>query len=242
MAQLSGRDLDAFKKFESLPYNLQAKAFLHAHWTSVKGQGAEEIWKHCQNYYGVDLHLKGLSPISTGQAGTSLDEAGFHYFLEKNIKPYTVLEARKALKEADISFDGRVSLLEFLNWQFKKRADDFVRNAPKIEELEGANMDEALKRAQAALNAVRDEINKIEQERERLEKDCEAGGIKGTRAKNELAQLMSRDKTDLNKALLTAEAAVRKAGGSGVNVPPAILWWMERELQEMKKYKPKSKQ
>lgn len=67
-----------------------------------------------------------------------------------------------------------------------------------------------MRAANAALAAVRAEINKIEMEKARLEQDSEAGGIKGARAKNELAQLLSRDKTDLNRALLTAEAAVRK--------------------------------
>src|SRR5690349_15801292 len=67
-----------------------------------------------------------------------------------------------------------------------------------------------MKAANAALAAVRAEINKIEMEKARLEADSDLGGIKGARAKNELAQLLSRDMTDLNRALLTAEAAVRK--------------------------------
>jgi len=73
-----------------------------------------------------------------------------------------------------------------------------------------------MRAANAALAAVRSEINKIEMEKARLEEDSELGGIKGARAKNELAQLLSRDKTDLNRALLTAEAAVRK-------VPHSVL-------------------
>ena len=39
--------------------------------------------------------------------------------------------------------------------------------------------------------------------------------------------MCSKDLTDLNRALLTAEAAVRKLGGSGVDVPPGTLWWMK---------------
>ena len=85
-------------------------------------------------------------------------------------------------------------------------------------------------------------INSLENEKARLEEESELGGVKGIRAKNQLQQLLSRDNTDLNRALLTAEAALRKAGGSGCKAPPAVIWWMERELTEMKAYRPQKKQ
>tara|TARA_R110002050_G_scaffold168720_2_gene300133 strand:- start:1221 stop:1364 length:144 start_codon:yes stop_codon:yes gene_type:complete len=47
--------------------------------------------------------------------------------LEKNVEAMTVLAARSKLREADVSFDGKVSLLEFLNWYFKLRIEDFVK-------------------------------------------------------------------------------------------------------------------
>src|SRR3989338_342925 len=96
----------------------------------------------------------------------------------------------------------------------------------------------AMRAAKAALNEVRLEIQKIETERYRLEELIEQGGIKGIRAKNELAQLCSRDQTELNRALLTAEAACRKAGAGTSDMPPSSLWWMNRELEEMKKFRP----
>jgi len=46
----------------------------------------------------------------------------------------------------------------------------------------------------------------------------------------------------LNKALLTAEAAMRKVAkmfgetATGKGVAHGSLWWMNRELEEMKKY------
>jgi hypothetical protein len=52
-------------------------------------------------------------------------------------------------------------------------------------------------------------------------------------------QLLKADPTDLNRALITAEAAVRKAGGA--IGPPGSMWWMCRELEEMKKYRPQRK-
>ena len=82
------------------------------------------------------------------------------------------------------------------------------------------------------------EISKIESEKRQLRELAAGTGIKAMKAKNELAQICNRDMTSLNRALLTAEAAVRKAGGSGVDIPPGTLWWMQRELEEMKKYRP----
>jgi len=86
------------------------------------------------------------------------------------------------------------------------------------------------------------EMQKIENEKNELEEAASGSGLKAVKAKNELAQLLSRDLTELNKALITAEAAVRKAGGTGKECPPGTLWWMQREIEEMKKYKPRSRQ
>ena len=45
--------------------------------------------------------------------------------------------------------------------------------------------------------------------------------------------------TDLNRALITAEAAVRKAQKLGGGAAQGALWWVDRELQEVKRYKPR---
>jgi len=207
----------------------------------VKKKNAEQVWLFHQGYIATDLHLKGVRVPNPSKEGTDLDEHGFHYFLEKNIKPLTVIDARNKLKEADVSFDGKVSLLEFLLWHTKLAAKDFIKRAPE-DPSELTSMTPELRVATAALTAAKAEIQKIEDEKYRLEEEGKQPGIKGARAKNELSQLLSRDLTDLNKALLTAEAAVRKLGGSGKEVPPGSLWWMNREIIEMKKYKPQSKQ
>jgi len=93
-------------------------------------------------------------------------------------------------------------------------------------------------KAQEALSAVTAEINKIEKQKSELEALAAGQGVKAMQAKNELSQLLLRDPTDLNRALLTAEAAVRRLGGVA---PPGAVWWLQRELEDMKKYKPQSK-
>jgi len=242
MAQLSGKDLEFFKRANKVPYYTQAKLFLNAFWPDGVEKDAEQVWQYTAGYIRTDLHLKGCKVPNPEREGTELDEHGFHYFLEKEIHPLTVLEARAKLKEADVSFDGKVSLIEFLLYFFKKIPKEFVKRAP--EDVEGdKNMTPELQKATAALNAAKREIQKIENEKNRLEEEIEKStGIKSSKAKAELAQLLARDNTDLNKALITAEAAVRKAGGTGKECPPGTLWWMQREIEDMKKYKPQAKQ
>ena len=65
-------------------------------------------------------------------------------------------------------------------------------------------------------------------------------GVKAKGAANELAQLEARDPTDLNRKIITAEAALRAAKKAGGVEAPGELWWCERELLEARKYKPKS--
>lgn len=91
----------------------------------------------------------------------------------------TVLEARAKLKEADLSFDGKVSFLEFLMWHYKTNTRDFIKESPEDPDVGDANMSPALQKATAALNAAKSEIQKIEDEKNRLEELIESGsGIK----------------------------------------------------------------
>jgi hypothetical protein len=96
---------------------------------------------------------------------------------------------------------------------------------------------------------------------------CFAFSFFSSQAANELAQLLSEDPTELNKALLTAEAALRRVkrkfgegtkdpkeagkeeGGKGSDCASGLaglktngctagtIWWLEREMTEAKKYK-----
>lgn len=93
-------------------------------------------------------------------------------------------------------------------------------------------------------------IQAYETEKARLEEAAASGkGIKALKAKNELAQLNSSPLWEtLNKALITAEAAVRiatrqaknggakpAAGSSGPARSDGAVWWMNRDLAEKKK-------
>jgi hypothetical protein len=142
-----------------------------------------------------------------------------------------VKELREQLKAIDLDFNKRMALIEYLLFRYKKGVADFVARP------QGTNAD--LEKAQQALKEVQDEINRIENKKKELEAGAEAGGVKGMRSKNELEQLLSADQTELNRRTLTAEAAVRKAQKSGGSEAQGALWFIERELAEAQKYKPK---
>ena len=109
--------------------------------------------------------------------------------------------------------------------------------------------------AMAALDEVNKRVQAYEAEKARLEDIAANGsGIASPRAKNELAQLVSGPLWEqINKALITAEAALRLAkkkygvngtateGSSGGAVRTnGTMWWLERALKEKKeKYGPR---
>jgi len=51
--------------------------------------------------------------------------------------------------------------------------------------------------------------------------------------------LLKADQLPLRKALISAEAAFRKAQKSKDVEAQGTLWWLNAELEEAKKYKPK---
>jgi len=105
-----------------------------------------------------------------------------------------------------------------------------------------------------ALEEVNKKIQAFEAKKAALTVIAAGTGVKALGATNELAQIEnSPEKDELNKALITAEAAVRIAskkfggsagGGSGSSSGSSdgALWWMNRDLEEKKKrYAPAAK-
>jgi hypothetical protein len=153
----------------------------------------------------------------------------------------TSIKRKQELKErVDVNFDGRVSFLEYLLYQYGASPKTLVDRS-----MGNTDMPEELRQALLALQEVQKRVNDYEAEKARLEKESEQPGVKGLTAKNMLAQLNSSPLWEaINKALITAEAKVRIAqrkygvGGTEVGTGPVrnngTLWWMDRELQEKK--------
>jgi len=159
----------------------------------------------------------------------------------------TSISRKKELRDkVDINFDGRVSMLEYLLYQYEVSPKLLIERS-----LGNTDEHEEIRKARLALEEVNKAIAAYEAEKFRLETEAASGtGVKALKATNELAQLKAGPLWErLNKSLITAEAAVRiairkfgsnggggaaGAGGNSQRVNGA-LWWMERDLNEKQK-------
>eukprot|EP01113_Clastostelium_recurvatum_P018770 TRINITY_DN2212_c0_g1_i1.p1 TRINITY_DN2212_c0_g1~~TRINITY_DN2212_c0_g1_i1.p1 ORF type:complete len:234 (+),score=94.81 TRINITY_DN2212_c0_g1_i1:42-704(+) len=218
--------VEEFNKVQARGYDAQAVFFLNAFWVEM-GKEAESVYKWTKKF--IDLDKNSGKPD-----GTSLDEFWSHKFLETVGEALTVLKMREMLREIDINNDKRMSVLEYLTYHYHQTIGELLSRPQGINEM--------LIKAQEALETVRAEIAKIEKRKSELEALAAGSGVKANGAKNELQQLLNADPTDLNRTLITAEAAIRKAQKSPDINSQGALWWVTRELEEAKKYKPQKKQ
>lgn len=164
----------------------------------------------------------------------------------------TSIKRKVELREkVDVNFDGRLSFLEYLLYQYKEVANpaDFCQRS-----MSNGDEHPEIRKARLALEEVNKRIRAYEEEKARLEAESKLPGVKGLKARNMLAQLdASPLKEELNVALIKAEAAVRiatkKFGGvafdgssAGASSSDGAVWWMNKDLEQKKKlYGPKGK-
>lgn len=266
--KLSPEALAHFNEVSQRPFSQQAVAFLNAYWPEVHDQAefiftvAWEVIKY------ADMHAKGIQLIFQYEEGCELDFDIALYFYEqlckyveqpKNAKwadaqfarsqptMMTAIKRKQEIREkVDVNFDGKIGMLEYLLYQYRD-----VANPADFCERSMGNSEEhpEIRKARLALEEVSKRIRAYEAEKARLQKESEQPGVKGLKAKNELAQLDSSPLWEqLNAALITAEAAVRiatkKFGGGNYTPGPGesraaptdgAIWWMNRDLEEKKK-------
>lgn len=267
--KLDAESLAFFNEVASRPFSQQAVAFLNAYWVEVGSQAEFIFVAAWETIKYADMHCKGVNYIHLYDEGVDLDFNIGLYFYERLCKfvednpqwkdekwaisqpeLLTAIVRKKEIREkVDVNFDGRISFLEYLLYQYK----DFANPADFTHRLQAAGPDEhpEIKKARLALEAVNKAMREYEREKQRLEEESKLPGVKGLRAKHMLAQLdASPLKEQLNKALITAEAAVRIAtrkfgkGGSakasGADAEKfaptdGAIWWMNRDLEEKKR-------
>lgn len=266
--KLDDEALAFFNEIASKTFQEQAVAFLNAYWAEV-GNQAEFIYSvSWEMIKYADMHAKGVSLIHLYDEGADVDfDIGLYFyeklckFVDENkkwaVEEYgisqpemlTALKRKQELREkVDVNFDGRVSMLEYLLYQYQNFANpaDFARRA-----MRAPDEHPEVRKARLALEEVNRKIRAYEAERHRLEEGAKQSGVKGLQAKHQLSILdESPIKVELNEALIHAEAAVRAAtrkyggsaaggaagGDSGANAPTeGSLWWMNRDLEEKKR-------
>jgi len=124
-----------------------------------------------------------------------------------------------------------MSYLEYLLYDNKQTVDEILRRPP------GTTPE--LTAALEAYAIVEVELLKIEKEKNKLRKEAKGTGVKAKAAANTLAQMEQAElPPDLLKAVVKAESHVKRAQ-SKIGAPAGSVWWLDREIQELKKYKPK---
>jgi hypothetical protein len=210
-------------------YKKQGIFFLNAYWSEYGTNGSksnetEAVWDNV--HLAIELDQK------MGEEGHALDEFQSHRFLEKFGQTLTVVAMRQELKKIDIDTDNKMSMLEYFVYHYG------LDVATLMTRPQGVNED--LEKAEAALEEVLAEIDKLEKKKAKLRKKAEKGGVKGKSAQNELDQIEASDPMPIRKALVTAQAALRKAQKSKDLSAAGKLWYIDREIAEAAKYKPKA--
>jgi len=269
--KLDEKSLAAFSVACKKTFSEQAQFFLNAFWEEF-GDQAESIYSvGWEKIKIADMRWRNVSYVHLYQEGNDLDFDMGLYFFEILLKFYddhkdgprwkseypksvpkemTAIVRKKELRErVDVNFDGRISFLEYLLYQYNASPKDLMDRSS------GRELPPEVLAAIKALEEVNRRVNEYETEKQRLTDESELPGIKGLKAKNEFAQLQSSPLWEqINKALITAEAAVRIAsrkygigkGDTEGNVGPirtsGTMWWLERELKTKKeKYGPSAK-
>jgi hypothetical protein len=266
--QLSQEALEYFNRVCDTPFSQQAVSFLNAYWPEVHTQVEFIFNVSWEMIKYADMNSKGIQYLHQYEEGQTLDFDIGLYFYEQLCKrldeewrdpwaltPFepsqpemmTAIVRKKELRDkVDVNFDGRVSFLEYLLYQYKEYANpaDFCQRS-----MTQGDEHPEIRKARLALEEVNLRIREYEAEKFRLEMEAQKPGVAGLRAKNELAQINSSPLWEnLNTALIKAEAAVRIAtrkfgggggggggGGEGVGNSDGAIWWMNKDLEEKQK-------
>jgi len=141
--------------------------------------------------FAVDLSGKSDTVLNTAEefkayltAGTnSLDEVTAHKLLEEKGRAKTYQEMRDLLREIDQDCDGRVSLMEWLLFEFGKTIDELY--ATKVPPAMRDMMQQAIDLYRKTMAKKEGKLTEVQQ----LEALAAQGGIKGAQAKIKLAAI-----------------------------------------------------
>jgi len=269
--KLDDAALAFFSDVAKRPFSQQAVAFLNAYWPEIGGE-AEFIYSASWDLIKyADMHSKGISLVYQYDEGADLDfDIGLYFYEQlckfvedpkhKDLAAYqlsqpemmTALKRKQELRDkVDVNFDGRISFLEYLLYQYRSVANpaDFCSRSMNHDDEHPE-----IKKARLALEEVNQRNRAYEIEKARLTAESQGSGVKALGAKNMLAQIDAGPlKEHLNKALISAEAAVRIASkkfsgvstaedGSNAGMSQGAIWWMNRDLEDKKRrYGPQKK-
>jgi len=247
MAEAENTPMQKFQTLlETKEYKDQAVWFLNAFWADLENAEAtgEEMWELVHQFEEC-YHRE-----SKGNSMMSLDLLGAAKLLEMRGETMTANARRDMLKKIDIDQDKRMSLWEYMiSLQLDKKPMKGHDALWALEELmtrpQGTN--QALEDAKAVLAEVNAALADYKKKKIEIQMDIEkfeGKVVKLNRAKNQLAVLEANNlMTDVkfNKKQISAGAAVRKAMKLENTTCGGEVWWQDRTIKEVEKYRPNKK-
>eukprot|EP00483_Globobulimina_turgida_P007185 UN07199 len=199
-------------------YAYQAKFFLNAYWKEYSKE-ADTVWTFCHEFIELD---------KKSERGANLDEFQSHRLLEKQGTVLTVVEMRKALKEIDLGTDNKMSLIEYCVWRYK------VDIAVLMTRPQGVS--KVLEAAEDKIMQIQADIKKIRKYKKKWhDKKAPQAGPKKIMYDQDMSQLSNAERT-LAEALDFSVKKLRAAQNNKDFLAAGKTWWLNRELQEAKKW------
>lgn len=109
-----------FFEITRMKYAEQAKWFLNGFWNEGAEAEVENVWKCTQKFIELDEAKKG--------EGNELDEFWSHKFLESLGETLTVIQLRERLRKIDMDANGKMALMEYLLFKYKKTVQAAVNS------------------------------------------------------------------------------------------------------------------
>jgi hypothetical protein len=258
--------LTKFTAVGHLPYKHQAIFYLNAYWREYGDKNKEKIWEYAHEMAKLDPKKEqgcDLEELAAHKFLENMKEAMTAIELREELRKIDLNnDHHMSLLEYLIHrFGGDILTLVTRpqeNSLKVKEIDIEVKIQEFRRHIEEANRD--LPKAVAALEQVRLEIAKIEAMKHDLEEKSKLDGVKGKANQQLLNAFLHDDHKGLNESVIHAEAAVRIVKHtaeaqakklaefiSNSQNPSAVelsvhnqgsVWWVERELEEVKKYQP----
>jgi len=249
-----------FRDITKKDYNGQAKWYLNAYWADGGNDQAEEVWTIAHAFMVLDPKKK---------KGNELDPVLSSHYLQGLGKAMTALELKEELRRIDVDANGLMALMEYLLFKFRRLVSACINNPQgSLNPADQKELDEAqakvdqvsaaeaeARAADADLKRQQDEYNGKVRELETKSKNESLGQVARNKAASELAQLRAQDPLPLRRAKITQEAAVRRLEQAlkeatrileeikkRGTAPMGTMWWLQREITEANKYKPRSRQ
>eukprot|EP00808_Paulinella_micropora_P008791 g44550.t1 len=219
-----------FRRVNQLNIEEQAMYFLNAFWLDWGQKNCELMWKWCHDMMEIDLEawVQRGRKKQHYRCGNALMITFAMKMLEKENASLTPVEYKKQFKKIDADFDGAMSLLEFALYKTNLSVADLVTK-PQATTA-------ALEKAKQQLEKAQQALHDWEVKKDELRIRAQTGtGTAALKARQDWEKVCQEDIMPLERQLIRAESAVKRAEKK-VPPPPGATWWNARKEEERQKF------